>query len=812
MILHLPGRRGGAGVGWGRMHCDRRSGRRVLRDTAGHFRVWIAGLMAATQLVAASCAGEFLQAQALPRIDEALRLAVADGRIPGGVVWVERRGERHVVAVGNRALEPVVEPLDEETIFDTASLTKVMVTAPCVMKLIESGRATLESKVGKWIPEYEGGRKANVTIRHLLTHTAGTKAGIPHSGISSVDDAVRRAALAPLQDEPGTVFRYSDINFILLGEIVEKVSGESLNEFSTRNVFMPLGMRDTMFKPRAELVHRVAPTTRDAPRGVVHDPTARAMGGVAGHAGLFSTAGDVARFCRMMLAGGVLDGVRIFEKESVRLMSEVQTDAALAVRRAAGMDIDSPFSGPRGVWFPAGSYGHTGWTGTSLWIDPYSEAFVILLTNRNHPTEAGNVLSLRFAMGTLAAEAVRGFNFAFVPGATMPGARMLEPRRERQKIVRGNVLNGIDVLVRDGFAPLRGLRVGLITNHTGVDRLQRRTADLLANAEGVTLSALFGPEHGIEGTADEKVGDRTDKGTKLRVYSLYGEHRRPQRSQLAGLDALVFDIQDIGCRFYTYSSTLGECMAAATEAGLRFFVLDRPNPIGGVRMDGPMLEDGERSFTAWHDVPVRHGLTLGEFARLVNAEREMGLSLTVIACEGWSREMWFDETGLPWVNPSPNMRSLAAAALYPGVGLIEFCNVSVGRGTDRPFEIVGAPYIDELRFAEELNAAGLAGIRFIPRRFTPGSSKFAGMECRGVECVVLDRDAMSPVEVGIELARALQRLHAREWHGEKLATLLVHPNTQRGVMELRPVDAMASGWLPARERYLERRASHLLYR
>ncbi len=759
--------------------------------------------------VFATVASAQLQPEVFPEIDTAIRLAIAEGRLPGGVVWVEHGGEDYEKAIGERAVEPGREAMTSDTIFDAASLTKVIATTTCVLKLAERGKVELEAPVARYLPEFVGENKQRVTVRHLLTHTSGNKPGIATSGINSYEEGIARACRNPLGDAPGTLIRYSDINFILLGEIVHRVSGKTLDEFAAAEIFRPLGMKDTGFRPAAASRPRIAPTTRGTERGVVHDPTASKMGGVAGHAGLFTTAGDLARFARMLLAGGELEGVRILQSETVQRMTSVQTPDAIAGRRGLGWDIDTGYSGPRGKWFPLGSYGHTGWTGTSLWIDPFSQSFVIFLSNRNHPTEAGNVLPLRQLLGTLAAESVRGFNFARVPGALPP--RPGGPLATVRATATAEVLTGLDVLVRDQFAPLRGLRVGLITNHTGIDRQRRRNIDLLAKAEGVTLVALFSPEHGIAGQADEKVGDARDAATGLPVYSLYGEGRAPKPEQLAGLDALVFDIQDIGCRFYTYGSTLGESLVAAAKAKLKFFVLDRPNPIGGVLVDGP-VRDGVASFTAWHEVPVRHGLTLGELAQMYNTERGIGAALTVIPCEGWTRDLWWDQTGLPWVNPSPNMRSLTAATLYPGVGLIEFCQVSVGRGTDRPFELVGAPYIDDRAFAAALNAEQLPGVRFIPTRFTPTSSVFSGKDCGGVQILITNRDNLNPVEVGLALSRALQRQHPAEWKGERLAKLLVHPATEAGVRDLSEISTMKATWLPARETFTERRRKVLIYR
>jgi len=491
-------------------------------------------------------------------------------------------------------------------------------------------------------------------------------------------------------------------------------------------------------------------------------------------------------------------------------MTSVQTPAHIEALRGLGWDIDSPYSGQRGSVFPRGGYGHTGWTGTSLWIDPFSRTFVILLSNRNHPDEKGNVLPLRRKLGTLAAEAVIGFNFAYVPGALKPRASVAEPAAKIRVGGGAEVLNGVDVLEKQGFAPLKGLRIGLITNHTGHDRARRSTVDLLREAPGVELKALFSPEHGLRGTADEKIGDSIDEKTGLPVYSLYGETRQPKPEQLKDLDALVFDIQDIGCRFYTYISTMGLAMESATKAGLKFFVLDRVNPIGGVVVDGP-VHKGSSSFTAFHKIPVTHGMTVGELAKMFNDERGYKCDLTVIKIEGWRRSMWFDQTGLPWTNPSPNMRSLTEAALYPGVGLLETTTVSVGRGTGTPFEVVGAPYIDDIRLAAELNKAALEGVRFVPVRFTPNASVFKDRQCGGVQIVLTDRDKCRVLDIGLLIAQTLHRLYPKDFNIDKFINLLTDRPTLEAVREGKSISDIRALWSSDLSDFMKRRARVLLY-
>jgi CubicO group peptidase (beta-lactamase class C family) len=343
-------------------------------------------------------------------MDAAVASAITNHQCPGGVLWLEHDGAVYHKAFGNRALVPEREPMTEDTIFDAASLTKVIATTPAIMLLVERGKVALNAPVRDYIPEFTGDGRERVKVRELLTHTSGLPTDLEtKSGWQGQAEAVRKACEVPLDSAPGTEFQYSDINFILLGEIVRRVTKTPLEMFARHEIFAPLQMIDTGFLPPPGELPRIAPTevVNGKPwRGIVHDPTSRHMGGAAGHAGLFTTAADVARYARMLLNLGELDGVRIFKPETVKLMTSAQTPPQMKARRGLGWDIASAYSGPRGEIFPMDSYGHTGWTGGSLWIDPHSKTFVIFLSNRNHPTEAGKVQSLRRQLGTLAAEAV----------------------------------------------------------------------------------------------------------------------------------------------------------------------------------------------------------------------------------------------------------------------------------------------------------------------------------------------------------------------------------------------------------------------
>jgi uncharacterized protein YbbC (DUF1343 family) len=370
---------------------------------------------------------------------------------------------------------------------------------------------------------------------------------------------------------------------------------------------------------------------------------------------------------------------------------------------------------------------------------------------------------------------------------------------------------GIDVLVDEGFARLKGRKVGLITNHTGRAADGTPTIDLLHKAEGVKLVALFSPEHGIRGELDEKVGDSVDAKTGLAVYSLYGERRKPTAETLKGIDTLVYDIQDIGCRFYTYISTLGLVLEAAKEHNLRVVVLDRPNPIGGVAVAGPIRDAGRGSFVAYHELPLRHGLTVGELAVLFNKERDLKVDLDIVKVTGWKRGELFDRTGLTWRNPSPNMRHLAAALLYPGIGLLETTNVSVGRGTERPFEWIGAPWINGQKLAAELARRDLPGVRFVPVTRTPTYSVHRGAACGGVDIIPIDWNAVRPVRLGLEIATVLRALYPDKWQTKNFDRLLVHKATYDGVLAGTAPADLERAWAADLDAFRKRRAAILLY-
>ncbi len=779
-------------------------------------------------------------------IDAIVRQAIAEGAIPGAVVLVEHHGRiLYRKAFGNRALEagslsyPVAdrEPMTVDTIFDLASLTKCIATTTAMMQLIESGRVKLNDPVAAYLPEFARNGKGQITVRELMTHYSGLPPDLdlsqPWQGRNAAWDRVM--STTPIHP-PGSSFLYSDINFITLGFLVETVTGQSLDTYTQAHIFTPLGMQHTRYLPPGSWRSRIAPTQwdTDAPlthpenssepmlRGVVHDPTARRMGGVAGHAGLFSTADDLALF-----ANDLLHAHRLLSASAVAKMSTPQQPANAPSQRGLGWDIDSPFASNRGDLLPVGSYGHTGFTGTSLWIDPVTDTAIVVLASAvhpdGHPQHAGtSIVSLRTRIATavvhslqltvseqqsLALARITGYN------DSQMAARRIANRN-------GSVRTGIDVLESTGFAalhpnPMHPVRIGLITNQTALDAAGHRTADVLAHAAGLRLAAIFSPEHGFSGQFDTTaISNTTDNATGVPIFSVYGATdaaRRPTEAELANVDLLVFDIQDVGVRYYTYETTLGYFLEAAAQSHKPILVLDRPNPITGSLVQGPISDSGTQSFVNYIPLPVRHGMTIGELARYDNGTRSLHATLTVIPMQGWMRGDWYDSTGLLWTNPSPNLRSLAEATLYPGIGLIEGSNISVGRGTDTPFELVGAPWIDPIQLAQWLNARALEGIRFLPIRFTPADSNYKGQSCGGVRLLVTDRAGLDAPELGIEIASALHQLYPQKYHLDSVDWLLRSRATLKALEDGEDPRRIAEDWQVALDAFLARRKPYLLY-
>jgi uncharacterized protein YbbC (DUF1343 family)/CubicO group peptidase (beta-lactamase class C family) len=775
---------------------------------------------------AAPAAG--IDARKFDAIESLVRQDITDKKLPGAVVLIGQ-GDRilYQKAIGNRALVPATEPMTLDTIFDLASLTKVVATTTSVMILVEEGKIRLTDRVASYVPGFQRYGKGDITIRHLLTHVSGLRPDVDLADDwTGSDTAIQLAVEEVPTSPPGERFVYSDINFFLLGHIVQKVSGKPLPEFAKARIFEPLGMKDTMFTPPASLRPRIAPTERctqfgwpcEGPdmemlRGTVHDPTTRRMGGIAGHAGLFSTAADLSVFCRMLLDGGSYRGKRILSPLTVAKMTAPAPAAGDRNVRSLGWDMDSSFSANRGELLPLGSFGHTGFTGTSLWMDPATGMYVVFLSNRLHPDGKGDVTPLRARVATVAASAITSLPSDLRQAAVWTGRDFGPSGTIPAQPGWTAALSGIDVLRANGFDVLQGKRVGLVTNHTGRARDGATTIDLIHGAKGVTLVALFSPEHGIRGILDANVPSEKDAKTGLTIHSLYGDTRRPTAAMLDGIDTMVIDLQDIGARFYTYMTTMAYVMEEAAKRNITVVVLDRANPINGYQLEGPTLDKGVSNFTGYFAaMPIRHGMTLGELARLFNAENKIGASLTVVGVKNWNRDQWFDSTGQPWINPSPNMRNLIQATLYPGIGAIEGTNVSVGRGTDTPFEQIGAPWIDGVKLSDALNARALPGIRFYPVRFTPVSSKYANEECQGVFMVVTDRAALRPVRVGVEIASLLHKMYGGKYEVDAAERLFGSKDGLTRVKAGEDPSSIAATWSAGEARWRLLRAKYLLYR
>ncbi|MEQ1763582.1 MAG: exo-beta-N-acetylmuramidase NamZ domain-containing protein [Pyrinomonadaceae bacterium] len=813
---------------------------------------------------------------------------------PAAQIVIHHRGAvTYAKAFGFLDPEQSANPTNLQTRFDLASVSKLF-TVTAFMTLMQAQRVSVDQPVCEVLPTFCGLRPitpqqdplgsgklmtivpddgspvdaSQITFRHLLTHTSGLPAWLPvwwmahPARLGLVQPYLREFVQRSTFAYPtGTRIVYSDVGLILLGLAIEQITGQPLDVAVRERVTQPLGLPSVGYGP----IHdNVAPTEYYAHQGKhmcgeVHDENAWALQGVAGHAGLFSTADDLARYAQMLLTGGVVpvrtgsdsdrvpgsqrtknpvatapgsdSGRRILSAQTVAKMTQPYVVAEDGSARGLGWDMNTSFSANRGDLFPLGSFGHTGFTGTGIWIDPTSQTFYVFLSNRVHPDGKGDATPLRGKVATVVASAIEDLpiekwkeaeaKFNATVAAQIPGFKERVEASRRPAAVAGGtpavqstVSNGIDVLERSGFKDLEGKRIGLVTNHTGRNLAGKPTIDILHEAKSVKLVSIFAPEHGIRGELDtEKIDDTKDEKTGLPVYSLYKDGmRRPKPEQLKDLDAIVYDIQDIGARFYTYTATLKNVMEEAAKAKIPVYVLDRPNPINGNDVEGSLADEDKLSFIAAHTIPVRYGLTIGELGQMMNAERKIGADLRVIKMEGWSRSMWFDETGQTWVHPSPNMRSLTQATLYPGIGLLETTNLSVGRGTDTPFEVIGAPWLDGQRLAKHLNERRLPGVRFVPVRYKPNASVFKNEDLGGMNIVITDRSQFKAVRTGIEIAAGLRKLYPTEWNVERYGRLLVNAEILVAVTRGDSPEAIEKLWNVGITNFDKRRASYLLYK
>lgn len=689
-------------------------------------------------------------------LDAAVAHALAADSLPGAVVLIGDAGGIHFArAYGQRSLEPTRSAMSLDTVFDLASLTKVF-TALGVMRLVAAERLTLEEDLARYVPALAG-----VSAEDLLLHRAGFPAVDALRDYGPDRDANIERILATQRTPPGS-FRYSDLGYIALGEVIERVTGKPLDEAIRDLVCEPLGL-EARFRPEADA--RIAPTEyaprraaagEEPPmiRGVVHDPRAYRLGGVAGHAGLFARAADVAKVARMLLganSGFLPEGLRR------RMLTPVRVGEA---ERTLGLNAYD------------GGVAHRGFTGTFVHVHEGHGRFAVVLTHAVHPRAAGDAAPLREAVRAIA-------NVAQVLPAPAEFAF------------------GIDVLRAEGFRRLAGKRVGLFTHDAAVARDGLTTRRVLLDAENVDVRLLFAPEHGLGANREGVIEDERADGVV--IQSLFGANRDPRPEAFERFDVLVVDIQDVGARFYTYFASMHRLLRAAALANTSVLILDRPNPLGGVRVEGPLVEPSHETFINHHPLPILHGLSAGEMARLLVAEEELDVELDVVALQGWRGETWRD-LGLRWVPPSPNLRSLDAVELYPAVALVEGANVSVGRGTDSPFQLVGAPYVDAQRLLAAVQAAGGHGE---VTTFEPRARPFRGQPCQGVR---LSPDGSS-LALGFAILGSLAT--HRQFQGARTAGLLASDAVQRGALQGQL--GLVESFLPAERAFEARRIPHLLY-
>lgn len=738
------------------------------------------------------------------QLDSIMHSALVGGAAPGAALAVGRYGQIvHMRAYGRIDTASGAAAMTDSTRFDLASLTKVVATTTAAMILEESGLLDLDRPVSFYLPELNAPEKAGITVRRLLAHNSGFRSGAlwrDARGLSAFLSAINER---PLAYTPGDSTIYSDWGLILTGAVVERITGKPLDDFLQQRVWGPLGMRETGFNPLAHapiasgadcitgvrmdhpLLPRIAATEIDTVyrkrlvHGVVHDENACALGGVAGHAGLFSSVRDLSIFARMMLNGGEHAGVRILKPTTIARWTARQGPRS---SRALGWDTPAPGSSA-GRFFSPRSFGHTGFTGTSMWMDPERGLFVVLLTNRVNPTRANTRHEpLRHAIADAVQQSVRDAPVVEWTPAPEPAPRSVVP--------------GADRLFGEFGHLIRGKRVALVSNHSGRLADGTHLADALHRHRDTRLVALFGMEYNIR--SNDYSGPRDaatviDSATGVPKHNLYGEMHKPTPAMLDSVDVVVFDIQEVGARFYEHINILGFVMEAAAEAGIEVVVLDRPNPITGLKPDGFVTDEAHRyRFGSYARVPVVHALTMAELAQMYNGERYLRggaqAVLHIVPMLAWRRAMWYDETGLAWRKPSPNLLTLSSLLAYIGTCLFEAVNVSEGRGTDHPFEYIGAPWLEHERTVALLNGLGLAGVRFEPIVFTPEQKPYhgrppelSGERVRGVAVRVTDRNAIRPYRVGVAMLWAIHQLHADKlvWNDQVLERLTATPRLKQ---------------------------------
>ena len=752
-------------------------------------------------------------------IDSLVSAGIADGAAPGVAVAVGRHGRvAYMRGYGRIDTVSSAPAVTDSTRFDMASLTKVVATTTAAMILEEEGLLNIDRPVRAYLPELNAPDKATITVRNLLAHNGGFRSGAPlwrdPRGAGAFLQAMNESQLFYA---PGDSTIYSDWDLIMVGAIVERITGQRLDAFLEQRVWKPLGMRETGFNPLASgplpagaacivtastthpLLSQIAATEIDTlyrkrqVHGIVHDENACALGGVAGHAGLFSSARDLAVFASMMLNGGSYNGVRILKPQTIARWTARQS---AKYSRALGWDTPAPGSSS-GRFFSPRSFGHTGFTGTSIWMDPEKGIYVVLLTNRVNPTRANMKHEpLRRALADAVQQAV----------VDAPVTEWL-PRPEGQSVITP----GADRLFGSFEHLIRGKRVALVSNHSGILKDGTHLADALHRHPDVTLRALFGMEYNIRSNdySVARDGEQSiDPQTGVVKYNLYGEHHKPAPHMLDSVDVVVFDIQEVGTRFYEHINILGFVMEAAAEKNIDVVVLDRPNPLTGIKVDG-FVTDPEflYRFGSYAQVPVIHGMTMGELGRFYNGEKLLRggvqANLFVVPMLGWRRSMWYEDTGLPWRKPSPNLLTPASLLAYAGTCIFEALNLSEGRGTDHPFEYIGAPWLDNTAAVAMLNDLKLRGVTFEAVEFVPEQKPFhgrppemAGERVKGIALRVTDPKAFEPYKAGVAILWAVHRLHPEKlvWNDAVLERLTATRRLKTMILAGRTPSEIFDAW------------------
>ncbi|MCX7047754.1 MAG: DUF1343 domain-containing protein [Candidatus Sumerlaeota bacterium] len=759
-----------------------------------------------------------IQASLREALQATLRGCVERHEIPGAVALVQSHGKQlfheafGVACLREESPTKKVVAMRAGTRFDLASLTKMVATTTAILTLRDRGLLDLDDTVGKFLKPIADSNKKEITLRQCLTHCSGLAPfRLYYKELCGREAYLKAITADPFQYQTGAKWVYSDLGFILLGLVVEAVAGEPLDDYARKHIFEPLGMKHTGYVRMgadgkrdptslpAEATYYAAtercPWRKRLIIGEVHDENAWALGGVAGHAGLFSTAEDLSKFCEMLLGQGEARGARVLAPDSVALLCRPQI-LGLNPLQCIGWRLRASLESPIGFLGGARAFGHTGFTGTNIWIDPDNQVFSILLTNAVHPERAR----------MQPANARRGV------------ARQIV---ETLKQAPEKVMTGLDVLEAEGFARLRGKRVAVVTNQSGVNAKGAHGIDLMTKA-GVKVTAIFTPEHGFGvAPAGAKVGD--SKRGDIPIYSLYGPRRAPEEKMAGLFDVLVYDIQDIGARFYTYIWTLFSAQAFCAKAGRPLMVLDRPNPLGGAKTEGPVLEPAFSSSVGLKPLPTRYGLTCGELATLFNQQGWLeggGMAaLEVVKMQGWRREMRWRQIDLPWIPPSPNIPTWDSVAVYPGTCIFEGTSWSEGRGTDVPFQMVGGPGIDEKRLAKELNKMDLPGCRFLPMVFTPRPNagapkpKLEGKACGGVFVRVDDCDAFDSVKTGLAVLMTMraQAPDSFKWSASHFDRLMGTDTVRKQIEAGASLKEITKPWAKGLEDFEKLRRTALIY-